>query len=279
MISSVHFLYRRTEWFFQKYGATLARTAMILILVALWVPIGVVIYMSFSSTGVLVFPPGGYSLDGYRAAFTNDRAIESIFNTLKVSLVATPITVILSTMFSYAVTRFTFKGKFLLQTLIVMPLVVPLIVIGVALTLFAGKVGLGGGFLAVTISHVIRTLPFATLIILPSFLAFDRTLEDAAKDLGANEIRTFRLVTLPNIMPGIIAGALLAFTISFNEFVYTYFVRGTGMRTLPIYLWGQIRYSVTTEVNVLSVLFLVVAIGLVLLAVFVTNVERLITTK
>ncbi|WP_241964283.1 ABC transporter permease [Halorubrum sp. 48-1-W] len=128
-------------------------------------------------------------------------------------------------------------------------------------------------YVAVVIAHVIRTIPFATLVILPTFLSFDRGLEEASKDLGADEFETFRQVTLPNVFPGVVAGGLLAFTLSFNEFVYTYFVKGSGDPTLPVFIWNQIRYNVTPEVNVISVVFLAVAVSTVLAAVSVTRVE------
>jgi spermidine/putrescine transport system permease protein len=135
--------------------------------------------------------------------------------------------------------------------------------------------GGSGGFIEVVIGHVVRILPFAALIILPSFLSFDKTLEEASKDLGANSLQTLWQVTLPNVFPGIAAGGLLAFTISFNEFVVTHFVRGSGMETLPVYLWGRIEHAMSPKINVISVVFLAFAVITVLLAVAITDVERI----
>jgi len=268
----------RIEQFAHEYGVRIGQITTVLVILALWLPILIVAFMSFAADGVLSFPPDGLTLDWYFVFLNNDSAIESILTTLQISIVATPITVALATMLSYGIGRYEFRGKDTLQILVSLPLIVPLLVVGISLTLFFGSLELGGGFGPIVASHVIRTLPFAALIILPTFLSFDQSLEESSKDLGANEVQTFFQVTLPNILPGMIAGGLLAFTISFNEFVYTYFVRGTGVETMPIYLWNQIQYTATPEVNVLSIVFLLVAVIMVLTAVLVTNVERIAQT-
>ncbi|MXV63935.1 ABC transporter permease subunit [Natronorubrum sp. JWXQ-INN-674] len=263
------------ERFCHNYGPKIGRSTIVIVLLALWLPIVLVVVMSFAADGVLSFPPDNLTLEWYFVFLENDAAISSVFTTMKVSLVATPITVALATMLSYGVSRYDFRGKSAIQGLVTLPIIVPLIVVGVALALFFGMINVGGGFWSVVAAHVVRTIPFAALIILPTFMTFDRSLEEASKDLGANELETFWNVTLPNIMPAIVAGGILAFTVSFNEFIYTYFVRGTGMETMPIYLWSRIQHNVTPEVNVLSVVFLVVAILLVLVAVLLTNISRL----
>jgi len=264
---------RPAEHLIESHGAILARILMVAVFAFLWLPIAVLVFMSFADGGVLSFPPDQLTLKWYWTFLENDRAIESIWMTLRVSVVATAITVALATAIAYSVDRFDFPGKGALQLLATLPVVVPLIVTGIALVLFFGTIDLGSGYWATVIAHVVRTIPFATLIILPTFLSFDRGLEEASKDLGADELQTFVQVTLPNVFPGIVAGGLLAFTLSFNEFVYTYFVKGSGTATLPVYIWNQIRYNVTPEVNVISVVFLLVAVTLVLVAVSVTRVD------
>ena len=268
------------ERFVHGNAERMAQVVMVLVFAFLWLPIGVLVLMSFAEGGVLSFPPKELTLKWYATFLENDAALSAIVTTLKVSVVATAISVTLSTLTAYAVDRFVFPGKRTLQLLSTLPVIVPLVVTGVALVLFFGVVKdvtsgivVFSGYWAVVVAHVIRTIPFATLVILPTFLTFDRGLEEASKDLGADELRTFTQVTLPNVYPGIVAGGLLAFTISFNEFVFTYFVRDSGTTTLPVYIWNQIRYNVTPEVNVISVVFLGVAVTLVLLAVSLTRVE------
>ncbi len=263
------------ERFVHAHAARLAGVVTIAVLAFLWLPIGVLVFMSFADGGVLSFPPDQLTLRWYRVFLENEAARGAIVTTLTISVPSTILTVTLATMTAYAVDRYGFRGRGILQLLSTLPIVVPLVVTGVALVLFVdGTLGLPD-YLSVVLAHVIRTIPFATLVILPTFVRFDRRLEEASKDLGADELATFRQVTLPNVFPGVVAGGLLAFTLSFNEFVYTYFVKGSGDPTLPVYIWNQIRYNVTPEVNVISVVFLVVAVTLVLVAVSLTRVELL----
>lgn len=264
------------ERFVDIHAKRLAQITMLAVFLFLWVPIFVLVFMSFAAGGVLSFPPQELTLDWYRQFLENDAAIRSIVTTVKISPVATAITVTLATLISYAVDRLPFPGKGFLRMLATLPIIVPLVVTGIALVLFYGVIGFDSGYWNTVVAHVVRTIPFATLVILPTFLTFDRQLEEAAKDLGADELHTFVEITLPNVMPGIVAGGLLAFTLSFNEFVYTYFVKGSGQTTLPVYIWDQIRYNVTPEVNVISVVFLFVAAGGILVAVWLTRTDVLV---
>lgn len=266
----------RFETALHRHGKQIGLGLMVLILLLIWIPIGVVVLMSFASEGVLSFPPETYTLNWYASVIQDDEVIEATLTSLKVSLVATPITVIISIIAAYGIDRYAFRGRDGLQMLLTLPIIVPLVVVGVAMTLFFDTLGLPSGYPSVLVAHIIRTIPFAALIIIPTVISFDRTLEEASKDLGASEFRTFRRVTLPNIFPGIIAGGLLAFTISFNEFVYTFFVRDTATQTLPVYMWGLIRDNITPEVNVISVLFLLFATVIILLAVSLTGIRRVI---
>ncbi|WP_255170968.1 ABC transporter permease [Natrononativus amylolyticus] len=263
------------ERFADRYGRQIALALMWLVIALLWIPIGVVTLMSFAADRALAFPPDEFTLHWYGEFLNNDAAIGAVVTSLQVSVIATILTVTLATILAYAIAKYDFPGKGLLQLAVTLPIIVPLVVVGVALVLFFGFVNIGTGFWSVVIAHVIRTIPFAALIIIPTMLRFDETLEEAAQDLGADELDTFLNVRLPNILPGVVAGGLLAFTISFNEFVYTYFVRDTTTETLPVYLWNQIRFEASPEVNVISVVFLLVAVSMILLAMAITNVRRI----
>ena len=263
------------ERFVDRYGRRIGLTLMWTVIALLWIPIAIVTVMSFAADRALAFPPEELTLHWYGEFIRNDAAISAVVTSLQVSIIATIITVTLATILAYAMAKYDFPGKSALQLVVTLPIIVPLVVVGVALVLFFGFINVGTGFWSVVISHVIRTIPFAALIIIPTMLRFDETLEEAAKDLGADELDAFVNVRLPNILPGVVAGGLLAFTISFNEFVYTYFVRDTATETLPVYLWNQIRFEATPEVNVISVVFLLVAVGMILLAMAITNVQRI----
>jgi spermidine/putrescine transport system permease protein len=263
------------ERFVHHHGSRLGRLVMGLIFLYLWAPMAVLVFMSFASEGVLSFPPEQLTLKWYGVFLSNTAAHQSIVTSLRVSIPVTLVSVLLATMIAYAVVRFDFPGKQYVQILATLPLIVPLVVVGVAMVLFFGMLQIQSGYGTVLVAHVVRTIPFTTLIITSTLLSFDKNLEEASMDLGADELRTFRKITLPNIMPGIVAGGLLAFTISFNEFVYTYFVKDSETTTLPVYIWDRIRYGVTPEVNVISVMFILLATSLILIAVLLTGVEEI----
>ena len=267
-------LYYRIERVAENYGRSVGRGAAALLFFYLWAPIAVLVFMSFAPT-VLTFPPDHLTLEWYVEFLNDEAALRAIGLSLQVSLPVTLISVILATLVAYAIDRYEFPGKSYIQILATLPLIVPLVVGGVALVFFFGLLKVSAGYTTVVIAHVVRSLPFSTLIIVTVFLSFDRTLEEASMDLGADEFQTFVKVTLPEIMPGIVAGGLLAFTISFNEFVYTFFVKSSGTTTLPIFIWEKVRFGVTPEVNVISVVFIAVAAVLILAAVWLTRVEAL----
>lgn len=262
------------ESWFEAYGKTIGSVLIVCYLGFLWLPILIITLMSFAG-GLFTFPPEELTLQWYRSLATNERAIDAARVTLRVSAVATPLAVVLSTMAAYAIERYAFRGRNLFVLLIVLPIVVPMVITGVAMLFFLNTIGLDSGYTSVVIGHTVRAMPFATLVILPSFVSFDRSLEEAAMDLGANEIETFYRVTLPNVLPGIVAGAMLAFAISFNEFIYTFFLRDTVTVTLPIHIWNEIVRGANPELNAISVIFIVVAVLSVLTATALTHVERI----
>lgn len=266
------------ERYVEYYAGSLGRGLIVLFLLFLWLPIFIVALMSLAP-GVLSFPPSSLTLDWYVHYINNDQAISATMTSLKTAFIATPIAVALATIAAYGLERYAFRGKKPVQLLILLPIIVPLVVAGAGLMLFFYQIGLGKSYLSVIIAHVVRCIPFATLVILPAFMTFDSSMEEASLDLGANEFQTFFRVTLPHVYPGILAGAFLAFAMSFNEFIYTYFVRDARTEMLPIYIWNQISHGATPEINVISVLFIAMAILAVILAVLATNVERVATRE
>ena len=247
---------------------------MALVLAYLWIPIFILVIMSFAQD-IFTFPPTDPTLKWYVIFLNNGEAMDAILTSLQIALPVTVVSVFLSILIAFAVDRFDFVGKEYLQVLTTLPLIVPLVIVGVALVLFFGTINVRTGYWTVFIAHVIRTIPFATLIIIPTVVSFDKTLEEASMDLGSTEVRTFRKVTLPNIIPGIVASSLLVFTISFNEFVYTFFVKGPGTTTLPTYIWSRVRFGITPEINVISTVFILAAAVLILLASYISQVDTL----
>jgi spermidine/putrescine transport system permease protein len=210
----------------------------------------------------------------------NNDVLEAAGNTMTIAFTATIISTIIGTMAALALQRYDFKLKPFSQLSLYIPIVIPEIVMGIGiLTLFSqvfgwanDAFGLTGasrltlGLATVTVSHIAFMVPFVTLVVQARLQGFDKSYEEAAMDLGANEWITFRRVTFPMILPGVLSGALLAFTLSLDDFVITFFTNGPGSTTLPIYVYGLLRRIITPQVNALSTVWiLIVFLAVVLL--------------
>ncbi len=208
----------------------------------------------------------------------NKDALSAARNTLTIAFVSTFVSTVIGTMAALALQRYEFRLKTFTTVSLYIPIVIPEIVMGIGiLTLFSqlfhvlnntmhltGDSRLTLGLGTVIVSHIAFSIPFVTLIVQARLQGFDKSFEEAAMDLGANEWTTFRRVTFPMILPGILSGGLLAFTLSLDDFVITFFTNGPGSTTLPIYLYGLLRRIITPQVNALSTVW----IAIVFLAVF-----------
>jgi spermidine/putrescine transport system permease protein len=274
---------RKNTWF----TATLAG----LVYFFLYVPIFVLILYSFNESRTNVVFEGFVNRGPcgpfywYCQLFRNDDVLEATRNTLNIAVVSTLISTVLGTMAALGLQRYFYPGKRASEAAIYTPIVAPEIVMGIGILVFfsagfgwintalrlSGDSRLSMGMGTIIVSHVAFTMPFVILTVRARLVGFDPSLEEAAKDLGANEWITFRRVTLPMIAPGVFAGAMLAFTLSLDDFIITFFTSGPGSTTLPIYVYGLLRRIVTPEVNALSALW----IGAVLLLVLVyQRIER-----
>ena len=228
--------------------------------VFLFLPIVSLIIVSFNSASLTSLPIDGWSLRWYEAFFDNRAAWAALGTSLGVALACAVVTTILGLMAAYGLVRIRFPGKRLLQALIVLPIIVPHLVFGIDLLLFFKAIGISPNAFTVCIAHIVLAFPFAVLLISTSLSGFDPTLEDAAQDLGANEHRTFFRVTLPLIAPGVVSAILVSFTVSFDEFVVSFFVSGKGVVTLPLFLYSELRFSVTPEINAISTFVLAISV-------------------
>lgn len=218
----------------------------------------------------------------------NDDVIEAAGNTLTIAFISTLISTLIGTMAALALQRYEFKLKPFSQLSLYIPIVIPEIVMGIGiLTLFSQLFGLLNGALGLTgdsrlslglgtviVSHIAFSIPFVTLVVQARLQGFDKSFEEAAMDLGANEWTTFRRVTFPMILPGILSGGLLAFTLSLDDFVITFFTNGPGSTTLPIYVYGLLRKIITPQVNALSTVWILTVFIAVLLLQVLQNREQ-----
>lgn len=213
--------------------------------------------------------------------------IDAARNTLTIAFIATIVSTVIGTMAALALQRYDFKLKPFSQISLYIPIVIPEIVMGIGiLTLFSQffgwintTLGLTGesrwtlGLATVIVSHIAFMIPFVTLVVQARLQGFDKSYEEAAMDLGANEWITFRRVTFPMILPGVLSGALLAFTLSLDDFVITFFTNGPGSTTLPIYVYGLLRRIITPQVNALSTVWILTVFIAVLLLQKLQNRE------
>ncbi len=222
----------------------------------LYIPLGVLVLFSFNERRS-VSNWSDFSLDWYAKALANDAIRQAAINSLLVAVVATLAATVLATAAALATARGQrFRGLALCYAVINSPLMVPEIVTAVALLSFLSLIGLQLGVGNVMIAHAVFCIPFAYLPIRARLRSMDTTLEEAAADLHADPVRVFRYITLPLIMPGILAGAALAFVISLDDFIITQMVASAGATTLPVYIYGQVRMGVTPEVNAVSTMLL-----------------------
>ena len=257
----------------------------------LYAPIIVLMVFSFNSSrtnivfeGIVNKGPCGPFFWFCQLAKNRD-ALEATQSTLIVAFTSTLISCIIGTMAAIALQRYRFRLRTFAEAALYIPIVIPEIVMGIGILVFFSAIfsglnsllGLTGGdrislgLATVTVSHVAFSVPFVTLVVRARLQGLDQSLEEAAMDLGANEITTFRRVTFPMIAPGVLSGAMLAFTLSLDDFIISFFTNGPGTTTLPIYVYGLLRRTITPEVNALSTVWILTVFMMVLLTQWLEN--------
>ncbi|HEX9599228.1 MAG TPA: ABC transporter permease [Gaiellaceae bacterium] len=241
----------------------------------LFAPIVLLVLFSFNANTYGSFPITGWTTKWYAQVFGDYQIQDALRTTLKVCLEVTVVSVLLGTAAAFPLVRAGLPFPAGFRVAMTLPIMIPGILIGISLlVLFTQVVKVPLSPSTAVIGQSLYTTPFVLLLVAARLQGFDRNLERAAGDLGANTFNRLRLVVLPLIFPAILAGALFAFTLSFDEFVITYFIIG-GYNTLPIYIYTQIRYGITPEVNALASLVLITSIALISLVFIVPAGLRL----
>ncbi len=237
----------------------------ILILVFLYLPIAIVVIYSFNADTVNCFPMNGFSLKWFRVMAENKDLIQALGHSLQIAVVSTLVACLLGVPGAYAMYRYHFPGKEILNRIVMLPLILPGILTGIAMLTFFKALGVNQGMLAVVLGH--STFLIAT--VLPQVYArlkrMDHNIIEAAEDLGATGIQTFVHVILPNVKTAIVSSALLSFTLSMDEIPVTYFLNGV-FSTLPIQIWGMTRNGITPEVNAISSIIFAVSLVAILIS-------------
>lgn len=263
-----------------KAGLTLYT---VLFFAFIYIPLALIALYSFNANPVNMMVWSGFTTEWYAQVLgfkttvsenalyieSTDQLIAAVLNSLKIALFTTAIATVFGTAIALALHRYNFLGRRFYQVLMFMPMLMPDIVLGIALLIFFVSAGIRLGVTTIVIGQCTFLISYVFIVVSARLAGMDRTLEHASADLGANEWVTFRRVVLPQLMPGILGGALLAFIISMDDLVITYFIAGVDVTTLPMFIFAMLRRGIKPEINAIAVMmltfsFLVASLGLYL---------------
>ena len=234
----------------------------------LYLPIVILVIYSFNESR-LVTVWAGFSTKWYGELFNNQGLMDAAWVTVRVGLVSASVATVLGTLAALALTRYTrFNGRILFSGMVFAPLVMPEVITGLSLLLLFVAVDFPRGYWTVTLAHITFSMCFVAVVVQSRLMSFDRSLEEAAMDLGAGPVTTFMQITLPVILPAVISGWMLAFTLSLDDLVIASFTSGPGATTLPMKIYSQVRLGVTPEINaVCTLLIAAVSVGVIIASV------------
>jgi len=247
-----------------KNGARVLRLFFFLVVVFLYAPIVILLIFSFNNAAVPTFPLSGFTLHWYHQFLVNADLRAALETSAIIAVLSSLGAVVLGILASIALTRRRFRGKAAVSALLLSPLVIPYVVFGISLLLLFHQLGVPRSLVTVVIGHIVITLPYTILVIVPRLSQIDVSLEEAAFDLGASRLRTFRSIALPLILPAVVSAFLIAFTTSFDEYAVASFVVGTRV-TFPIYLYSALRFpNQLPQVIAVAVVVLLVSLTVVI---------------
>jgi spermidine/putrescine transport system permease protein len=241
----------------EKKPALWLRIYTFLVYAYIYIPILILIIFSFNKQKLNIRWEG-FTLQWYEKLFNDHQVLLATRNTLLIAVISTLVATVIGTMAALALQRYHFPGYAASETLMYIPIVIPEVVMGISLLAFFALFKFKLGLATITLSHIAFNIPFVALVVRARLHGFDKSIEEASMDLGANELITFWRVTLPTIMPGVLSGAMLALTLSLDDYVITYFTAGPGSTTLPLRIFSMVRFTVTPEVNALSALWVAI---------------------
>lgn len=247
------------------FGKGLGIVYTCLIYLFLFMPIIVVVFYSFNSSTTrpyLTFK--GFTLDWYVKLFDNTALLESFGNTIMVAVASTLLSVMIGTLAAVGMYKFKFRGKSAIDALLYIPVVIPEIVMGISLLAVFAKADVPRGLLSLILGHATFSIPFVVFSVRARLSGYDSSIEEASMDLGANRLKTFMNITLPVLMPGVLSGALLAFTLSIDDVIISYFINGQT-KTFALKVMESVKGGVAPDVNALSTLILIGTTLLVIL--------------
>nr|WP_233421911.1 ABC transporter permease [Ruegeria profundi] len=250
-----------------KMGWNLIRAWSIGVYIFMFLPVAVVVLLSFNASQFGSFPMTGFSLRWFVELWNNEAILRAFRTSIVLGLMTAMISTTLGVLASLALVRYRVPGANTISTLLIAPILVPEVVLAVALLLFLNFLGINKSFGLLLFGHVIFTLPFVILVVQARLISIKRDVEEAAMSLGATPVQTFFQITLPLMLPAVLAGALFAFTISFDDITGTLFWKPGGVETVPTQIFAMLRNSISPEINALGTVMIVMTVGLPLLGV------------
>lgn len=248
-----------------KIGKNINIFYCLLIYLFLFLPIAVVVVNSFNATSTRPYLTWkGFTLDWYGKLFENSSLLEAFGNTMILAIISTILAVVIGTLAAVGMYKYKFRGKTAIDALLYIPVVIPEIVLGISLLTLFANVNIPRGMVSLVLAHTTFSVPYVIFNVRARLAGYDNSIEEASMDLGASRVKTFMHITLPVLAPGIGGGALLAFTLSLDDVIVSYFTNGQTM-TFPLKVWAGIKSGVAPDVNALSTLMLIGTILLVVL--------------
>ncbi|NEU58502.1 ABC transporter permease [Halorussus sp. MSC15.2] len=264
--------HERKEWLLNRSLWLVAGA----LLVFLWIPLLVMMFLSFAVNASTFFPFEGFTLAHYAATFADETLMFALWNSIQIATISACIATVLGVLASFALARYDFPFKELYRTFGILPMVIPGVVMGIALLIyFRTLLGMTPGFLTVVLTHSVYGFPFVLLMVTSRLYTFDESLEEAARDLGADPMTVFRDITLPIVAPAIGAGFLFAWIRSFEDFIRVYFVKGT-MDVLTTSMYSMIKYGTAPKMNAISSFIVFVIAAVLAVAMNVGNVAGMV---
>ncbi len=258
----------------RRIGKRFATIYAILVYAFIYAPIAVMIVFSFNDQQTNYFW-NGFTLDWYEKLFTDSSIVEYLWNSLFIGVAATILSVIIGTIGAVGLVRFEFKLKKLVNNSLYIPIVIPEVVLGISLLVLFDFIKLPLGFLAIILAHVTFCVPFVIIIMRGRLAGLDLSVEEASMDLGANRMVTFFRITLPMLVPGIISGAFMSFTLSIDDVIISNFVSGPYSTTLPVKILSLVKTGLSPEVNALATIMILV----MLLGILANSIVQAILKK
>ena len=263
---------RRAAYRSSRLGERALTAFALLTFAFLYAPIAVLIVFSFNDSPILVFPLSNLSFKWYGVLFSDGDLLRSVVNSFVVAGGVVPLTLLLGVPLAFALDRFSFVGKALFERVMLVPLIVPGLITGLALLLVFTQTGFRLSLVSIMIGHSIFVLPIVVIQVYARLRRFDRSMEEASLDLGATRVQTFWRITLPNIKTAILGSALLGLTLSFDEVAIAFFLTAND-NTLPMHIWSMLRHGITPQINAIGTITIVVSILLIVVSL------RLLETK